>query len=1018
MKLTEWALKNSTFVLAIVVLVMATGLWSLGSHPSREDPAITIRTAVVTASFPGMSSRRVEDLIARQIEEKAREMPEVDTIQSTSRTGQATVRVELHDRYFDLGPIWQSLRNKMDDLKPSLPSGTVGPTVNDTYGEVAMATVALTAEGFSLAEMRESARTIRNKLYTVTGVSKVELFGVEPERIYVEFDNTRLSQLGLSPQSLIDSIGQTNIVSPGGRIEAGIASFAIEPSGNFESLDDLGNVTLDVPNQNGQVVYLRDLVTLTRAYVDPPKNPVFFNAAPAIVLSIQMVDHYDAGRFGADLRAKIRQLENDLPLGYTLSFITFQPDDIATAVSGVMNNLYQTIVIVLVVVMLFLGWRTGLIVGVMVPLTMLLSILVMRYAGIELEKMSLAALIIALGLLVDNGIVVAEEIGRRLALGEERQAAAIATGRALSLPLLSSSLTTILAFMPLMLAENEAGEYTRSLSLVIGIALLGSWVIAMTVTPRLCAWGLKTPKGSAAKPGFDGIFYRGYRRILGALLRFRIAFLVVVVVALLVAVWALKFVPNLFFPASDRAQLQVYVDLPVGTNTYGTLDVARRLSNWLANSGENPDVVSHVAYIASGGPRFYLGLNPIDPDPHRAFLIVNGSSAKALDGISRAIRRFAADRLPEARIQVKPMSTGGSEAGLVEYRILGDDDAVLSKLAFELQEHLRGIQDTVNIKDDWENRVVKILVDVDQARARRASVSSESIASALNATLSGVEVTDYREGDTIIPVYLRALGDERTNIDRLRTLTISKVGDQPIPLLQVADFEGQAEFAMIQRRDLERVVTVSAKHAHFSAAELDALVTPKLASLSLPDGYRIEKGGELESASDAQGALFANMPLAFALIVLILIAQFGSVRKPLIILSVIPFTLIGVTLGLLVMPGAAISFIGILGILALAGIIINNAIVLIDSIDGEREAGASLTDAITAASLKRLRPIIMTTITTTLGLAPLIVGRDILFYDLAVVVSGGLLVGTILTLGVVPVLYSLLFREARVSATP
>ena len=972
MRLTGWALNNSTLVVVLMVLVTLTGLFSVQTHPSREDPAITIRTAVVTASYPGMSASRIEDLITRKIEEKAREMPEVDTIKSTSRTGQATIRVELHDRYFDLAPIWQSLRNKMSDLKGELPGGTHGPEVNDSQGEVAMATVAMTAQGFSLAEMRAAARDLRNKLYAVDGVSKVSLFGIEPERIYVEFDTARLSQLGLSPDSLSDSVAQTNIISPGGRIEAGVASFTIEPSGNFESLAELGNVTIEVPNTDGQVVYLRDLVTITRSYVDPPKSPVFFNAQPAIVISVQMVDNYDASHFGLQLRASLERLEALLPVGYSLNVVTFQPTDIERAVSGVVNNLYQTIGIVLVVVMLFLGWRSGLIVGVMVPLTMLMSVLVMRYAGIELEKMSLAALIISLGLLVDNGIVVAEEIGRRMAAGESRKDAAIAAGSALALPLLASSLTTILAFMPLMLAENEAGEYTRSLSLVIGIALISSWVIAMTVTPLLCVWGMKPALATSVDDDlYAGPVYRGYRMVLGVLLRWRIVFLVLSVAGLVVALWAMRFVPNVFFPASDRSNLQVYVDLPVGTNTYGTVDVTKRLAQWLADKDANPDILSHVAYIADGGPRFYLGLSPIDPEPNRAFLIVNGASADDLPRISFAIRQFAAENMPEARVQVKPMSTGGSEAGLVQYRIYGEESSELSSLAKQLEDSLRSIENTVNIRNDWDNRVVKILVNVDQARARRSGVSSESVASALNSALSGVVVTDYREGDTIIPVYLRALGDQRTNLDRLRTLIVSKVDDAPVPLLQVADFEGEANFAVVQRRDLERVITVSAKNTQLSASELDAKVTPMLNSLSLPFGYRIERGGELEGAADAQGALFANMPLALGLIVLILVAQFGSTRKPVIILSVIPFTLIGVTSALLLMPGAAISFIGILGLLALAGIIINNAIVLIDSIDDQLAAGSELVAAITAACLKRMRPIFMTTITTILGLSTL-----------------------------------------------
>ncbi len=1012
--LTRWALNNSMLVLMIVIIIVLAGPISFLSHPSREDPEITIRTALVTASFQGMSPQRMEDLVTRKLEEKIREMPEVKDIISTTRSGQTTLRVALYDRYYQLEPIWQSLRNKMSDIKTQLPDGIRGPFVNDTYGDVAMATIAVTAEGFTLAEMRQKARSIRDQLYTVSGVSKIELFGVEPERIYIEVNNIRLAQLGMSPRDLVDAIGQTNIISPGGRVEAGSTSLVLEITGNFDSLEDIGQVTVQLSEKPGQVVYIRDIAKISRTYVDPPKSPAFFNGEPAIIVSVQMVDAYDSFKFADDLTAKITTLENALPIGYQLRLVTFQPNEIAAAVNGVMNNLYQTIAIVLAIVMIFLGWRTGLIVGVMVPLTMLLSLLVMRYVGIELEKMSLATLIISLGLLVDNGIVIAEEIERRLSMGEERIAAAVETGKSMALPLLVSSLTTIFAFMPLMLADSVAGEYTRSISLVIAISLLGSWLLAMTATPLFCVWFIKKKKPVDENVGFDTRFYRTYRGGLSAILRFRYGFLVAVVGALLISGWALKFVPKIFFPASDRTQIQVYLDLPVGSNTYGTIAATKTLTKWLGNKNLNPEITSFVSYVANGGPRFYLGLEPIDPDPNRAFMIVNVTKFQDMAAVMQRIQAFANGNIPEARVQVKPMSQGGSEAGKVEYRIIGDNSDILVGAARKLEARIRQIPGTINIKDDWENRLIKLIVKVDQARARRAGVTSQSIANALDSILSGSIVTDFREGDTIIPIYLRAEGDVRTNIDRLRTLNIATVAGAPVPLLQVADFDGVAEFSMIQRRNLKRVVTVSAKHSIKSAAELDALISPALSELNLPDGYDIEKGGEIEGSSDAQSSLFANMPLAFVLIVLVLVGQFNSYRKPLIILAVIPLTLIGVSLGLLIMPGAAFGFFAILGLLALAGIIINNAIVLIDRIDAEIELGLDTYDAILVASAKRLRPILMTTITTIFGLLPIILSRDVLFYDLAVVLSGGLLVGTILTLGVVPVLYSIFFRVETV----
>lgn len=1011
--LSELALRNTTVVMLLVVLVMIAGPLSFTTHPSREDPKITIRTALVSAKFEGMSPRRVEDLITRKIEEKIREIPEIEHIESTVQNGSTIIRAMVYERYSDMEPIWNELRNKMDDVKSELPEGTQGPFVNDDYGDVSMATIAMTAEGFSLSEMRDAARGIRNNLYTVQGVRKIELFGIEPERIFIEVDNIRIAQFGISVNDIVGSIQRQNVILPGGKIEADGQTFTIEPTGNFESIEDVANLTIRIPGATGQVAYLKDIAKISRGFADPPISPAFFNGQPAIVISVSMVDQFDSFKFAEDLKASVSRLEKNLPIGYQLRYITFQPVEIKMAVDGVMNNLYQTIAIVLIVVVVFLGLRTGLLVGAMVPLVMLLSILVMRFIGIELERMSLATLIIALGLLIDNGIVVAEEISRRLSLGEERFSAVRDAGKVMAMPLLSSSLTTILAFMPLMLADSTAGEYTRSISLVIAIALLGSWVVAMTALPVFCFWLIKPGKQVNEDELYSTAFYRFYRSILDLILKFRLLFLGCVIAALAFGLFLFQFVPKVFFPSSERTQLQIIVDGAVGNNSYKIISSIKPLQKWLGDEKQNPEVVNHIAYVGNGGPRFYLGLDPIDPDPYRAYFIVNLKQPNDVGNLLNKVRRFALNKMPEVRVTPKPMSLGPGEAGLVEYRIVGTDDMKMKQAAEELKTAFRNIPYTRNIKDDWENLTVKIVVDIDQALARRAGISSEQVAQALNGVLAGSSITGYREGDQTIPVILRDSGEARTNIDRLRTLNIARIDGKPIPLLQVATFRGEPEFSLKQRRDLERVVTVSGVNSMMTAQELDTALTPAFNKLqtSLPVGYRIEKGGELEDSAKAQGSLFANMPLALALIILVLVAQFDSIRRPLIILSTIPLVLIGVSLTLTIAPGANFGFMAMLGLLSLAGIIINNAIVLIDRIEIEKGEGRSIDEAILNACIKRLKPILMTTATTALGLLPIILSKDVLFYDLALVIAGGMIVGTVLTLGVVPVLYSLLFKS-------
>jgi len=1013
--LTAFALNNKAVILFFTLLILVAGPLSYQTHPSREDPEIVIRTAVVTAKFSGMSPVRVENLITRKIEEKIREIPEVEHIKSTVQNGFTIVRVNVYERYSDMAPIWIDLRNKMDDVKGDLPDGTQGPFVNDDYGDVAMATIAMTADGFSLSEMRETARETRNKLYQVSGVRKIRLFGVEPERIFVEVDNIRLSQYGVSATDIIDAISKQNIILPGGTINTQGQSFYIEPTGNFENLEDIANLQIQIPDKVGQIAYLKDIAKITRGYADPPQSPVFYNGKPAIIISVSMIDQFDSFEFGDALKAKVKQIENTLPVGYKFDYITFQTNEISAAISGVMNNLYQTIAIVLVVVMVFLGWRTGLLVGAMVPLVMLASILVMRYVDIELERMSLATLIISLGLLVDNGIVVAEEIGRRLMLGEERLKAVINSGRDMSIPLLTSSLTTVFAFMPLMLADSAAGEYTRSISLVIAITLISSWIIAMTAMPVFCYWFFKAGPAVDESTYFNTPLFELYRGLLKLILQWRWVFLLAVIALLVSSLKLFAYVPKVFFPNSERTQLQIQIDGPVGSNANHILKVVKPFSKWLMNKQENPSIVNHVAYVADGGPRFYLGLDPIDSDPFRGYMIVNLKTPQDVPVVLEKVRAYAAENFPSVRVIPKAMSMGPGEAGLVQYRISGPDDKKLKTYAGEIQAAMRALPNTRNIKDDWDNPTITILVKIDQALARRAGVSSESVANALQANFAGYNVTGYREGDQTIPVILRDIGNARTNIDRLRTINVGRVNGRPIPLLQIASFEGIPQYSLMQRRDLERVVTVSGANKYLSAQALDEALAPALKKLEdkLEFGYRIEKGGELEDSAKAQASLSANFPLAFALILIVLIAQFDSFKKPIMILLTVPLIITGVALALFIMPGANFGFMAILGLLALFGIFLNNAIVLIDRIDIERDKGLLVKEAIISASISRFKPILITTATTVLGLLPIILSKDVLFYDLALVISGGMIVGTLFTLGVVPVLYSLFFSDPK-----
>ncbi len=483
--ITQFSLDTSRLSIMFLVGIAALGIYRFLDYPKQEDPSIVIREAVVTATFPGMSTPRVEDLITRKLEEKIREIGEVDEIETDSKTGMSIVHVVVKDEVKDIEPVWQDLRNKMDDIAPDLPLGTQSPFVNDEFGLTAIATIALWSDGFSLADMREVARDTRDKLYALEDIRKVELFGIQEERVFLELSNTKLASFGISPAVFIETLRAQNIILPGGEINADGQNVVIEPSGDFNAVEEIESVIVLIPGTQ-EVTPLRDLVTITRGYVDPPESPVYFNGHPAIILSVSILDGVNSVAFGESLTRRMKEIEQSLPIGYVLEYATYQPDLVETAVNGAVNNVYQSLVIVLAVVMIFLGFRTGLIVGSFVPMAMLLGLVGMSIFDVEMQRMSIASMIIALGMLIDNGIVVAEDIRTRMEGGQDRRTAALESGNSLSIPLLTSTLTTILAFMPIALAEGGTGEYTLSLGQVLMIVLLASWFLAMYMTPLMC----------------------------------------------------------------------------------------------------------------------------------------------------------------------------------------------------------------------------------------------------------------------------------------------------------------------------------------------------------------------------------------------------------------------------------------------------------------------------------------------------------------------------------------------------
>ena len=1023
MNISALSLSYNRLLMAVVVSLMLFGFYSYFNLPAQEDPKVTVREAVVSTSLEGFPAERVELLITKTLEEAIQNLPEVKEIRSISLVGQSIIHVQIEDQYSELDQIWDDMRQEIDLVVNELPEGTSMPRVNDSFGDVAVITVALMADdAISWGERFDVAQHIRDFMFAVEGTKRVDLLGIQPEQVVIEMANYKLAQLGVAPTLIIDALQQQNIIRPGGTIDANGTNLTLQPTGNYESIEDIANTLIAVPGLE-QSIQLKDIADISRRAIDPPVRTAYYKGQPAIIFAIAKDEQSDVLSFTPKIESLVTQMQASIPAGFELRTVTRQADVVERAVQGVSMNVVQTLSIVSAVVILFLGLRTGLVVGSIVPTVILVTISVMAFSGMALERMSLATLIIALGVLVDNGIVVAEDFKRRLEEGESRFDAVIQCGKTLAIPLLTSSLTTILVFLPLMLAESASGEYTRSVSLVILISLLLSWFLSLSVTPLLCYYfvKIKTPEQQGTvRKRINALFDKlnpSYEFALKFVLKHRALFLVAMGALFLLGGFAMTKVPVKFFPSSDRSQVLVYMDLPAGSSMRETDEIMQQVMADLDDKSRFEHIQQHVSYGGFGGPRFVLSLTPIDTEPHKAFFMIDVGDRRNTEPTIEALREMFAKDYPSVAARVTKMFLGPSDSSKIDVQIKGPDATFIFEKALEIEAILRKLEGTYDIRNDWENRVTEIKINVNQQQARRAGVSSQDIAQSLQSYFSGLVVTEYREGDDILPVMIRAPSSERFDLNRLESVTVFSSGlEQNIPLMQVATLEYETGFARIARENMFRTVTIEAKNALMNAEDMVPLMEGPLNELraSLPFGYTIEYDGVIEDSKNSQESLNKNLPMCIAIILLLLIAQFKSFRRTIIIVTTIPLIIIGAALGLHVLQGD-FGFMVILGLYALAGIIINNAIVLIDRIDIEinelddPHAANAKYEAMVSACVRRLRPIIMSTSTTILGLLPLIIGQDALFYAMSGAIAFGLAIGTVLTLGVVPVLFALFF---------
>jgi multidrug efflux pump subunit AcrB len=1011
--LSEWSLANRSLVIFFMIGVIVAGVLSFLKLGRAEDPVFTIRTMVVQAQWPGARLEETLNQVTERLERTLQEVPNLDTLRSYTTAGTTVIFVDLVGGAYGrtVADTWYEVRKKVADMRHSLPNGIVGPGFNDEFGDTFGIIYGFTADGFTHRELRDHVEDIRSRLLLVPDVSKIEILGEQDEHIFVDFSLETLAGLGVEPSVLIAALQAQNLVRPSGVLHTSEETLSLRVSGAFESEQDILDVNFTA---GGRMLRLRDLAEVRRAYADPPQSLFRVNGEPAIGLAMAMREGGDILALGDDITAEMARIVADLPIGIEAHLVADQARTVDEAISDFTTSLWQAIVIVLAVSFIALGVRAGSIVAIAIPLTLAIVFLVMDLIDIDLQRVSLGALIIALALLVDDALTTIDAMTRRLAAGDRMEVAAVYAYKTLAFAMLAGTLVTIAGFVPIGFAESSAGEYTFSIFAVVGIALIASWLVAMVFAPLLGTMLLRPPKpGRSAEPGR---VLRLYRRVLRAAIRARWLTFGVTLGAFILSILLLGLVPRQFFPPSDRVELLVDLRLPQNASIHATQSTVEKLDTLLA---EDPDIERWSSYVGRGAIRFYLPLNVQLPNPFFAQAVIVTKSIAARERVQPRLEQLLSEEFPNVVSRVYPLELGPPVGWPLQYRVSGSDPSEVREIALQLAQVVAAVPDTRRINFDWIEPARELRVRIDQDEARRLGLSSTAVAAMLNATISGSTVTQVRDDIYLINVVVREARGQALSIETLRTLPVPLPNGRSIPLNQLATFEYEQDYPMVWRRDRVPTLTVQADVAPGVLPEsvIDALDSGVAElSASLPESYRIEMGGIAEESAESRASVFAVVPLMLFLVLTVLMFQLGSFQRMFLVLSVVPLGLIGVVLALLVF-GQPLGFVAILGILALVGMIAKNAVILIEQIEAERKTGMSVSDAVIAASSSRFRPIMLTSVSTVLGLIP--IAFTVFWGAMAFAIMGGLLVASLLTLVFLPTLYVTWFgRQEKAPASP
>jgi len=1010
--LSEWALKHRSFMIYCMIAVTIAGLGAYFQLGRNEDPEFTFRTMVVQAAWPGATLDETLQQVTERLERKLQETRDLDFLRSYTSAGQTTIFVNLKGatRPADVPDRWYQVRKNIADIRHTLPAGVVGPGFNDDFGDVYGLIYGFTADGFSQRELRDHVETIRSRLLNVKDVTKIELLGTQDERIFVEFSTKQLAGLGIDRAAVIAALRAQNAVSPAGVLQTGDERLQLRVSGEFQSEHDILDVNV---LSNGRLIRLRDIAEVRRADADPPQ-PIFrVNGKQAIGLAIAMRPGGDILALGQNVKKALEEAKADLPLGIDVSLVADQPNTVNTAISDFTSSLWQAIAIIMVVSLISLGFRAGAVVALSIPLTMALIFPIMQAWGIDLQRISLGALIIALGLLVDDAMTTVDVMTARLAAGDDKEAAATYAYKSLAFPMLTGSFVSAAGFVPIGLARSSAGEYTFSIFAVVSIALIVSWFVAVLFAPLLGVAILAKPK-TVQGVGAENRIIRMFRGLLTAAMRARWLTIGITIACLIVAFLALPLVPRQFFPASDRPELLVDLTLPQNASIYASETLTHDVDAILK---EDPDVASWSTYVGRGAIRFYLPLNVQLANDFFSQIVIIAKDVAARDRLQARLEKTLGEKFPSVVANVSPLELGPPVGWPVQFRVSGPDLTKVREIALNLASVMGTNGSVRKINFDWmePGRTVKIRIDQDQARL--LGLSSQVLAGVLNTVMTGEPVTQVRDDIYLVNVVVRALDEQRVSLSTLRALEIPLPNGRTVPLGQIASFEFDQEFPIVWRRQRVPTLTVQADTAPgFMPQAAVVSLEPDIDKLraSLPAGYVIDAGGTVEDSAESLGSVFERVPLMLFLMITFLMIQLQSFNRLFLVLSIVPMGLIGVIASLLLFR-QPLGFVAILGILSLLGMIARNAVILIEQIETERKQRTNVWEAVIEATVSRFRPIMLTAVSTVLGLIP--IAPTVFWGPMAFAVMGGLLVATLLTLIVLPALYVAFFRVKAPSAS-